>query len=197
LVGEEENDTLQGSFYADTYLFNRGDGKESIIEHGYDYYFSEVLLDDEENIISHGAVDDYVDNDQIYDEINDTLWEENEWKWANKSNSWEQLSNDQAVDKLIFGEGISAEDLWFEQQNQDLIVKIIGTDDQMSITNWYERKGYRIEEFHTADGRILLEGEVNKMVQTMAAFSPQAGSESNLTAISREQLDSVIAVHWQ
>jgi len=110
---------------------------------------------------------------------------------------WETLSNDKAIDKLVFGEGIRAEDLWFEQHDQDLIVKILGTDDQVLVQNWYEGKGYRIEESHTADGRLLLEAEVNKMVHAMAAFAPQAGSESNLTAIPREQLDSVISVHWQ
>gem|GEM_PF-3029593 len=35
------------------------------------------------------------------------------------------------------------------------------------------------------------------MVQAMAAFAPQAGSEFNVTAVPREQLDSIIAVHWQ
>jgi len=104
---------------------------------------------------------------------------------------------DDAIDKLVFGEGIRAEDLWFEQHGQDLIVKIIGTDDQVLVQNWYEGKGYRIDEFHIADGRLLLEAEVNKMVHAMAAFAPQAGSESNLTSIPREQFDSIIAVHWQ
>jgi len=63
--------------------------------------------------------------------------------------------------------------------------------------HYMDSKECRIEEFHTADGRILLEAEVNKMVQAMAAFSPESGSESHLTAIPREQLESIIAVHWQ
>jgi len=169
LAGGTGDDTLYGSFYADTYLFNRGDGQDVIVEHGF--------VEEESNFSEIDLSGDYYADLPV--------------------DSYFDTSNDKAIDKLVFGEGITAEDLWFEQQDHDLIVKIIGTDDQVLIAGWYEGKGYKIEEFHTADGRILLEAEVNKMVQAMAAFAPQAGGESNLTAIPREQLDSVIAVHWQ
>ncbi|PAU52032.1 calcium-binding protein, partial [Pseudomonas indica] len=49
----------------------------------------------------------------------------------------------------------------------------------------------------TADGKTLLESQVQSLVDAMAAFGVPAGGESNLSADQRAQLEVVIAANWQ
>ncbi|HRQ45502.1 MAG TPA: calcium-binding protein [Rhodocyclaceae bacterium] len=101
------------------------------------------------------------------------------------------------TDRLIFGEDIFADQLWFGRSGNHLQVSVIGTDDRVTIDNWYTGAAYRVEEFHAGDGAILLHGQVDALVQAMAAFAPPAAGETSLPGHYRETLDAVIAANWQ
>ena len=101
------------------------------------------------------------------------------------------------TDRLIFGEDIAADQLWFGRSGNHLQVNVIGTDDRVTIDNWYAGAAYRVEEFHAGDGAILLHGQVDALVQAMAAFAPPAAGETSLPGHYRETLDAVIAANWQ
>ena len=102
-----------------------------------------------------------------------------------------------SVDTLRFEEGISVEQLWFRRNGSNLEVSVIGTTDKATISSWYSNSNYRLDQFQTADGRTLLDGQVQNLVDSMAAFGVPAGGESNLTPDQRAQLDMVIAANWQ
>ena len=102
-----------------------------------------------------------------------------------------------SVDTLSFNEGVSIEQLWFRQSGSSLSVSIIGTGDKATISNWYSGSNYHLDQFKTADGKTLLDGQVQNLVDAMASFGVPAGGESNLTADQRAQLDVVIAANWQ
>ncbi|MBD9425934.1 calcium-binding protein [Pseudomonas sp. PDM15] len=140
LAGGTGNDTLNGSYKSDTYLFNLGDGVDSIVETG---------------------------------------------------------SHTGAVDVLQFGSDIDAEELWLSRSGNDLKLQVIGTDDSVSIKNWYSSSSYQVEQLQVADGRALTASQVQNLVNAMASFGVPSGGESNLTADQRQQLDVVIAANWQ
>ncbi|QTS88988.1 hypothetical protein JLK41_00925 [Ectopseudomonas khazarica] len=102
-----------------------------------------------------------------------------------------------SLDTLRFEEGISVEQLWFRRNGSNLEVSVIGTTDKATISRWYSNSNYRLDQFQTADGRTLLDGQVQNLVDSMAAFGVPAGGESNLTPDQRAQLDMVIAANWQ
>ncbi|PNA02786.1 hypothetical protein C1X30_23570 [Pseudomonas sp. FW305-BF6] len=102
-----------------------------------------------------------------------------------------------AVDTLAFDPGISSQQLWFRNNGSHLDVSVIGTSDKITVNNWAVGSSYRLDQFRTADGKTLLESNVQNLVQAMAAFGVPPGGESNLTSAQREQLDAVIAVNWQ
>ncbi|WP_321778676.1 calcium-binding protein [Sulfurimonas sp.] len=111
LEGGTGNDTLQGGAGDDTYIFNRGDGVDTI--HDYDSYRSTTTS---------------------YNAGNDTLQ---------------------------FGEGISATDLVFTTEGNNLIVGIkeegvafSDLADKITITNWYNTNN-KIENFKFRDGTEL------------------------------------------
>ncbi|RUR70364.1 RTX toxin, partial [Variovorax guangxiensis] len=101
------------------------------------------------------------------------------------------------IDIARFGVNVSADQLWFSRSGSDLSIDIIGTDNRLTISNWYASSSYRIEQFKTADGKTLLDSRVQSLVDAMAAFSPPAAGQTTLPNTHQSGLNSVIAANWQ
>ncbi|WP_309475921.1 MULTISPECIES: S8 family serine peptidase [Pseudomonas] len=107
------------------------------------------------------------------------------------------------TDVLQFGSGISADQLWFRKNGMDLEVSIIGTADKVTISKWSSsdqagtQKAQHVEQFRTADGKVLLDNQVDQLVGAMAAFAPPAAGQTSLPNNYKEALDTVIASNWQ
>ncbi|WP_440073649.1 calcium-binding protein [Pseudomonas fragariae (ex Marin et al. 2024)] len=101
------------------------------------------------------------------------------------------------TDVLQFGTEVSLEDLWFRRSGSDLEVSIIDTNDKVLVSNWYAANDYQVDQFKTADGKTLLDSQVQSLVDKMASFGVDAGAERNLTAAQQTQLDAVLAANWQ
>jgi Ca2+-binding RTX toxin-like protein len=140
LAGGTGNDNLYGGYGNDTYLFNQGDGADTIGE--YDY-------------------------------------------------------NTGNVDVARFGSGVSIDQLWFSKAGNNLEVSIIGTTDKLTLNSWYSGNQYHVEQFKTADGKTLLDSQVQNLVSAMAAFAPPAAGQTTLTANYATTLNTVIAANWQ
>ncbi|TBU81888.1 calcium-binding protein, partial [Phytopseudomonas dryadis] len=102
-----------------------------------------------------------------------------------------------SLDTLLFHGDVSAEQLWFRKTGSSLEVSVIGTQDKVTVSNWYSGASYQLDQFQTSDGKVLLDSQVQNLVDAMAAFGAPAGGESNLTPDQRVQLDVVIAANWQ
>ncbi|MGK5091769.1 calcium-binding protein [Deltaproteobacteria bacterium TL4] len=105
LVGGTGNDQLHGNEGRDTYIFNRGDGQDTL----------ELDL----------------------------------FKIFKSSN---QYNVNTPEDTLHFGEEIAPEDLEFVQIGNDLIIKISGTTDQLTLLNWNEDSRAQLKQitFHSS-----------------------------------------------
>lgn len=101
------------------------------------------------------------------------------------------------TDKLIFGQGIAPEQLWFRRDGFDLDVSIIGTQDEITITGWYLSSRVRVEIFETAGGVTLLDSQVQTLVDAMASFAPPAAGQTTLPQNYQDALAPVIATNWQ
>ncbi|WP_159076069.1 calcium-binding protein [Microvirgula aerodenitrificans] len=101
------------------------------------------------------------------------------------------------ADKIVFGAGIAADQIWLEKIGYDLKLDAIGTSDSITIRDWYSSAGFRIEQIATADGQILLDAQVNNLVQAMASFSPPAAGQMTLPENYSRALAPVIAASWK
>ena len=93
--------------------------------------------------------------------------------------------------------GIATDQIWFRHLGNDLEVSIIGTSDKATIGNWYSGGQYRVEQFKTADGRILLDSQVENLVSAMASFAPPPAGQTTLNPNYQAELNPVIAANWQ
>jgi len=149
ITGGKGDDLLCGGNGSDTYIFNRGDGSDRIIEAG------------------KGSPSPETD-----------------------------------VDILKFN-SISADQLWFSKQEYYgcLVVSIIGTNDKVSIEQWYTSKQAKgsecfIEIFQSSDGKTLTFDKVDQLVNAMAAFSPPALGQTTLPSNYQQALSGAIAAAW-
>lgn len=101
-----------------------------------------------------------------------------------------------AADKVVFNEGVTADQLWFRKVGFDLQVGVIGTSDRLDISMWYLGAAYTVEKFQTSDGRTLLDTQVQNLVQAMASFDPPAAGQTTLPAAYQASLNTVIAANW-
>jgi VCBS repeat-containing protein len=101
------------------------------------------------------------------------------------------------TDVLRFGDNIASEQAWFRRVGSDLEVSFIGTDDKAIVNNWYKGSAYHVEQFQTADGKTLLDSQVENLVSAMAAFSPPAAGQTALPQNYQDALAPVLAANWK
>jgi Ca2+-binding RTX toxin-like protein len=101
------------------------------------------------------------------------------------------------TDVLFIGSGVAPDQLWFRQTGSDLAVGIIGTTDKNTISNWYSGNANHIEQFKTANGKMLLDSQVDALVSAMAAFAPPAAGQTTLPPDYQAALAPVIAANWK
>lgn len=101
------------------------------------------------------------------------------------------------TDIAQFLSGISTDQLWFRKLSNNLEVSIIGTSDKLTVKDWYLGNAYHVEQFKTADGKTLLDSQVQNLVNAMAAFAPPAAGQTSLPENYQASLASVIAANWQ
>ncbi|AFM26137.1 calcium-binding protein [Desulfomonile tiedjei] len=100
-------------------------------------------------------------------------------------------------DVLAFGSEISTDQLWFRRSGKDLEISILGTSDKTIITDWYKGTKYQVEEFQTADGRALLNNQVDALVTAMAAFAPPGAGQMTLPESYQAVLNPLLAANWR
>jgi Ca2+-binding RTX toxin-like protein len=100
------------------------------------------------------------------------------------------------VDTLQLLAGVGREQVWWRRSGLHLEMSIIGTTDKATVQNWYAGKSSQVEQFRTADGKVLLSTQVDRLVSAMAAFAPPAVGQTTLSTAYQNALHPVIAANW-
>jgi Ca2+-binding RTX toxin-like protein len=131
----------------------------------------------------------------------------------NRDDDLDVINEQQGEDTLRFGESIEEDDLWFWRDHKDLNIGIIGTDDKVTIEDWYQHShhhygwGYgwgwhghsdnRIERFELSDGTALLENQVQQIVDAMSVFDVPNSGTLDVPQTLQDDVQSVITTAWQ
>jgi hypothetical protein len=96
-----------------------------------------------------------------------------------------------------FLSGISDENLWFKQSGNDLVVDVLDTTNQITISNWYTSAGDQVNGF-AANG-LELDTALSSLVSAMATYAAGHSGFNPATATSMPTdttLQSAIAASW-
>ena len=113
----------------------------------------------------------------------------------------DQIRNDApdyqtSTDTLRFGQGIKADDLWFERIAQNLKISLYQTGDDITIQNWYQHDSRQLDAIKLDEGLALQNTQIENLVNAMAAFNAPSGFAGVVPQEVREQLAPVIAASW-
>ena len=170
VYGEGGSDTINGSAYDD--ILYGGDGADRL------------KGNDGDDILDGGTGNDILDGGAGND------------SYIFKAGyGQDTISNAGGGDDTLSFIDLNPADLWFEKSGNNLLIKLIGTEDQVTVTNWYT-DGYSIDTIE-AGGLALSENQVALMVQAMSAIGAPSGANGQWTEEQRDSLDSAIVAYWQ
>ncbi|MGB4100515.1 MAG: calcium-binding protein [Alphaproteobacteria bacterium] len=112
----------------------------------------------------------------------------------NRGDSADTIREDGGSDTLILGTGIARDQLWFQKSGTDLVIRVIGGTDMITVDDWYLSTGFHVETIKTAAGNILTDTKVQNLVNAMAGMSVPSGT--TMTQSEHAALDAVIAANW-
>ncbi len=200
LIGNDESDTLLGRAGND--LLQGGAGHDFLYGHA----GNDILNGDAGNDYLYGdrgndTLNGGAGNDTLYgDGGNDTLIAsagEDIYHFARGSGQDTFQGSDAAgirgTDKYILdGDHFDKEHVWFQRSGNNLVVRLLGSTDQITFTDWYDAQGNlnkHIRGFEV-DGEFLNASDIQRLVNAMASFRPNDGITA--TGISHAQLPPAV-----
>lgn len=105
------------------------------------------------------------------------------------------VNDDGGSDTLRFDTGIDHDQLFFERSGMDLVIEIIGTDDQVTIAKWFdETQDRRIDRIEAGDGTAITDRNVAVLVEAMATFAPLPAGVTRLPDDTKTALATQLAL---
>ncbi|MDR3157604.1 MAG: hypothetical protein LBU11_01040 [Zoogloeaceae bacterium] len=100
-----------------------------------------------------------------------------------------------------FGEGVTAEQLWFSRQGNHLEVTLLGTEDRITFEYWYANASYQMEEFRLNGGTLLKNTQVQALVDAMRETTPPdfgaADAGMEFPVDYPQNLLELIGIQWE
>ena len=105
------------------------------------------------------------------------------------------VNDDGGSDTLRFDAGIDHDQLFFQRSGADLVIDIIGTDDQVTIAHWFdETQDRRIDRIEAGDGTAITDRNVAVLVEAMATFAPLPAGVTRLPDDTKTALATQLAL---
>jgi hypothetical protein len=97
--------------------------------------------------------------------------------------------------ELDFGANITDNQLWFQQNGNDLTIDVMGSQDKITVAGWFNGAGSQLQEI-TAGG-MKIDANVSQLVQAMASYSSShAGFDPTTATQAPAELQTTIAASW-
>ncbi len=184
--------------YDGTYLYDtiQGSNGDDVI---YGYARRDNLYgNDGDDTLYGGEGDDYLGGG----DGNDTLYggEGDDTYLFERTSGYDTIQETSGADILNFDWDIDYDQLWFQQQDNDLLISVIGTEANITIRNWYDTSDpavdYIVETIYDKNDVSLSSDSVASLVEAMAAFDPPALGETTLSDEYQDALMPIINEAW-
>ncbi|MFN3580964.1 MAG: calcium-binding protein, partial [Pseudomonas sp.] len=183
LQGAETDDVLYGYGGNDTL---RGGGGNDVLYggEGNDYLYGDAGDD----ILIGGAGNDFLQGGAGSD------------TYIFGSNSGVDTINNYDTDSLSVDiarfDDAAIEDLWFSRTGNHLRITVAGTDDSVTVNNWYSGSNYQLDRIEVGSS-VLLDTQVDQLVSAMSSFAVPSGAGNVIPSEVKDALHPVLAETWQ
>lgn len=150
-------------------------------------YLSGLAGDD---ILSGGEGNDLIEGGDGNDRIKFGLNDGQDQIIQNDTNAAETYN-----DVIAFENDISYDELWFSRSDNDLQINVEGTDDQITISNWYDGTEHQLDQFESGS-MVLMNNQIDQLVSAMAAYDVPMGAGNVIPQDVKDNLQPVLANSW-
>jgi hypothetical protein len=105
------------------------------------------------------------------------------------------LSDAGGIDRLDIQAGVTADQLWLNKDDDDLVLSIIGTSDSFTVQDWFTSANNQVESLRLSDGKALMASQVQALVDAMASLPPPAAGQTTLPT-DQQALKTLVASSW-
>jgi Ca2+-binding RTX toxin-like protein len=202
LVGSGMNDILYGYDGADAMGGNGGadvlyggSGNDTLSGHdGNDMLFGGIGDD----YLYGGTGDDVLDggsgNDTLSGEVGNDTYVLNSGYGNDVIREYDSTAGN--ADTVQFG--FNPLDLILNKSGNNLEIQVNNSTDKVTVQNWYSGSAYHTEVFKTADGKKLLDTQVDQLIQAMASFCSTNGMTwSQAIQQKPTETQAILATYWQ
>ncbi|NIZ01141.1 tandem-95 repeat protein [Thalassospira lucentensis] len=112
----------------------------------------------------------------------------------------DQITDADHDDVIEIKSGLEAEDIWLFKENDDLVVQLLGSDDRLTVADWFDGTGqHQVDHIELGNGASLAGGNVQSLVDAMSVFGVEDVSTDSIdqTSADYNNLQVVIASNWQ
>lgn len=102
----------------------------------------------------------------------------------------------EAKGTLAFYDDLNQQDLWFSRQGDDLAISVIGSQDGVTIHDWFLGPAHQVARIWIDDEKILTSDKVPALVQAMSGFTPPTAAGASLPAAVSQALAPAMAAAW-
>ncbi|NJL07089.1 MAG: calcium-binding protein [Methylacidiphilales bacterium] len=88
--------------------------------------------------------------------------------------------------------GVSKLQLWLDRAGDDLDIRILGTQDRLTIDDWFVDSNHQLTAMGSSDGHVLGNGAVDQLVSAMATFEANYASSHNGVVFDPTSADGTI-----
>jgi Ca2+-binding RTX toxin-like protein len=191
-VGGESEDYLAGTAWSDSLVAAAGDDRLNGFD-GDDRLFGGAGND----VIAGGGGDDLLDGGAGNDSLSGGAGNDS-YRLARGSGHDRIVNLDTAgFDEIVFEDAGAAADLWFARDGSHLVIARSGSEDSVTVVDWYGPRADRIDRIRYADGDALDAAGVERLVDAMARFAPRPAVGEIFAPRLAEHLAVELAAAWQ
>ena len=109
-------------------------------------------------------------------------------------------SDIRGTDVFVMEDDVNKDALWFERIDNDLVVRLLGSEDSITFEGWYHQSSsHRYIYGIQAGDDFLSYNNVNRLVAAMASFDPNDGTTAYGVTASELPTSVQVAVNgaWQ
>jgi Ca2+-binding RTX toxin-like protein len=97
---------------------------------------------------------------------------------------------------VVFLDPMTMNDLWFRRQADNLAITVVGSDQGVTISNWFLGTGNQVKDFRLGNTKTMPSDRVDTLVQAMAHFDAPLAAGSTVTENARRALAPILAASW-
>lgn len=196
IYGMDGNDLIYGGAGDD--FLNGGRGNDTL--YGGDGNDTLIGGEGDDTLIGGGGDDTYIydgdGKDAVFDEkwitVRTQKWVQSNY-WTDYYPVWEESKTlvDAGDDIVIFGKNVTIEDITISQNGNNLVFGLKGTNNTLTIKNWYASKEQRVETFQFANGLTLTANQILSMIKDTAGNNSIIGTNKSEFIFSTAGNDTI------